>query len=599
MQLYLIILLFFFGYIPEQSPVNLDTSYTEERLVEMRQIAIDSRDDKMLADVYYMLGVYEEDESANYELAFDYFTRSMQYYKIVKDTLRENIVTEKIADHYVRSGLSKEAVDYYKKLLEYYKLSNDDKAIAWISFKLSQLERDQGRFEEGIRYLEISDRINRKINDTLLKINYHITNVRNYELLNDIGNAEKSAFQAHQLSSVMDDKEMLSRSLYQLGYIQNLKTYYPESEKYLKESLLYESNKPYNQNKLKTYKLLTSNFEALKDYESAYYYAVQYDDLKDSILNNERQKAITNITTKYETQAKNKEIRLLEKDKEYVQERNKQQKRALTILTIGFSLLSLAIYYIIRFYKQKIKSSRIINLQKEKINSQKFRELEDNIQISSMQSMLEGQEIERERIARDLHDSLGGLLSTIKLQFDNVSSKMKTIGNNPEYKKANNLLDTAVEEVRTISRNLQPGALKNLGLIPSLKDLINRVDGEDYPEVHFQYYEFPAKLDTMIALSIYRIIQELLNNAIKYSQADEILIQLTREGEELVILFEDDGIGFDPDNLKRKGMGLENIKSRINYLKGTMNIDSRIGEGTTFLIHVKIALEEQQHDQTS
>jgi signal transduction histidine kinase len=599
MQLALMYFFFFFNVVTDQSSVNLDTSYTEEILLEMRQTSIDSNDDKMLADVYFKLAELEEDENANFELAFDYFTRSMQYYKIVKDTVQEKIVIEKIADHYVRSGLDNEAIEYYKELLEYYELNKNDSAIAWISFKLSQIERDQGRFEEGIRYLEISNRLNSKIQDTLLKINYHITNVKNYELLNDIGNAEKSAFQAHQLSTVIDDKEMLSKSLYQLGYIQNKKSLYLESEKYLKESLLYESRRPYNQNKLETFKLLTDNFEALEDYRNAYSYAIQYDKLKDSILNNERQKAIRNITTKYETQAKNKEIKLLEKDKEYVQERNNQQKRALTILTVGFGLLSLAIYYIIRFYKQKIKSSRIINLQKEKINQQKFRELEDNIQISSMQSMLEGQEIERERIARDLHDSLGGLLSTIKLQFDNVSSKLKSVNKNPEYNKANNLLDTAVEEVRTISRNLQPGALKNLGLIPSLKDLINRVDGENYPEVHFQYYEFPAKLDTMIALSIYRIIQELLNNAIKYSKANEILIQLTREDDELVILFEDDGIGFDPDNLKRKGMGLENIKSRINYLKGTMNIDSRIGEGTTFLIHVKTALEETKHGETS
>ena len=205
-----------------------------------------------------------------------------------------------------------------------------------------------------------------------------------------------------------------------------------------------------------------------------------------------------------------------------------------------------------------------------------------------MQSMLEGQEIERERIAKDLHDSLGGLLSTIKLQFDSVKTKVEPVTELSEYKSANKMLDTAVAEVRSISQNLQPGALVKLGLIAALKDLFNRFDDEHYPDIDFQYYNLPEKIDTMVSLSIYRIIQELLHNTIKHAKANEILIQLNKEDDELVIQYEDDGKGFDIVNLQRKGMGLENIKSRVNYLKGEISFDAKEGEGTSVLIqHIK------------
>lgn len=209
------------------------------------------------------------------------------------------------------------------------------------------------------------------------------------------------------------------------------------------------------------------------------------------------------------------------------------------------------------------------------------------MKISSMQSMIIGQEKERQRIAVDLHDSLGGLLSAVKLQFDNIRSKLNGHFHADQYQHATRLLDTAVEEVRNISRNLQPGALRELGLVSALKDLINRFEGEAYPDIFFQYYNIDEKLDDMTALSIYRIIQELINNSIKHAGADEILIQLTTEGDDIVIEYEDDGKGFDPEKLvTRKGMGVENIQSRINYLKGSLSFNSRENEGVSYLIRI-------------
>jgi len=355
----------------------------------------------------------------------------------------------------------------------------------------------------------------------------------------------------------------------------------------MKESEEFVSLKPFNTHRRMLYKTTTAIYEQKKDFKNAYIYSKKYSELNDSILNKDRIESQNKFAVYYKVDEKEEDNKKLELDVESVEEKNKQQRNAMYILTAGLVMLLALLYYIINFYRQKIRAEEIINGQKQEISGQKIRELEDNIKISGMQSMLEGQEIERERISKDLHDSLGGLLSTIKLQFDSVQSKMDDVGDLREYKSANKMLDTAVNEVRSISQNLQPGALTELGLIPALKDLFNRFDDETYPEIDFQHYSIPEKIPTMISLSIYRVIQELLHNTIKHAKAKEILIQINTEDDELVIQFEDDGVGYDPENLTRKGMGLENIRSRINYLKGQLSTESSDGNGTSTLIHVR------------
>ena len=581
----LIFILFFYTPV-DTTTIVLDSSYSETSLNKILQKARKQRDHYALANVYFKLGEYEENVLNNHPRAFEYYTRSVDYYKIIKDTMQLNTVKERIAIQYVKSGLYDEALDAYNDLIEYYKSKDNTYMQTKLIGRVSDIYREKGDTENKIKYITIAKRLNRTLMDTTFMIeNMHRT-LLNFKFLNELDTALSIANRSLSVSVIADKPEFVTKSLFYIGDIYSEKRNYPAAERHLQRSLEYENNLPYNEGKLNTYNLLQNAYDKLGDYKKAYLFARRYEGLKDSIMNHERFIEGSKIVIQYQTEAKEREIQNLEKSNQAAIERTQAQKRTVTLLTIGLGLLSLAIYYIISFYTQRIKASRIINQQENQISDQKIRELEDNLKISSMQSMIEGQEVERERIAKDLHDSLGGLLSTIKLQFDSVQSKVKTLGKVKEYQTANKLIDAAVEEVRTISRNLQPGAMKDLGLIASLKDLFNRVDGKHYPEVTFQYFDFPDKIDNMKALSIYRIIQELLNNAVKHSKAKEILVQLSKQEEELVILFEDDGVGFDPENLQRVGMGLENIKSRVNYLKGNVHIDSQIGKGTTFLIHI-------------
>lgn len=567
--------------------INIDSTYDKNELDRMLETAQTLNDRDSLAAVYYLLAEYEADNFYRMGNSIDNYNKAKNYYNRLQDSLMVSTIDRAIGLKYMKSGYFQEALESYEKALIYFTSKNDLKNITNLNFEISQVYNRRTDPEKELEYLNRAIEMNKVLKDSMLMVKLMIRKTISYETVNELDSAVLLALDAVQLSNKINDNKSMSLSLYRLGNLNKIRTEYEKALKYLRSAEQYASPNPYNEHRNNIYLELAECYERINAYEDAYIYSRKYAALNDSILNNHRIEAQNNLTIKHKADEKQRNISRLEIEQAYSEAKNVQQRNAMYILTAGLILLLALLYYIINFYRQRIKAEEIINGQQQEISLQKIRELEDNIKISSMQSMLEGQENERERISKDLHDSLGGLLSTIKLQFDSVKSKMVKVGSLREYKSANRMLDTAVEEVRSISQNLQPGSLMKLGLIPALKDLFNRFDEEIYPEVDFQYYNIPENIPNMVSLSIYRVIQELLHNTIKHAKANEILIQINTEDDELVIQFEDDGVGYDTVNLKRKGMGLENIKSRINYLKGQISVHSEEGEGTSTLIHVR------------
>ncbi|MBT8234063.1 MAG: sensor histidine kinase [Saprospiraceae bacterium] len=562
-----------------------DTSH--EANIKALNEARKNKDYKKLADLYSALAKYEEETNRNYERSFEYLRRALEYYNLEKDTVNIKDAEYDMARHLIENGMYNEAFDAFKELEKYYLEIDDKQKLAAIGLQYFTIYFEKLDINKAKDALDKSKVYLDSINDQTLHIRYLIESIRYHEIIREYD-------EALVLSNLCIEESLLSENnLDQAKCLALRGNISFETEDYLvaiydyEQSLSYLEKIPYSKNRLEVYGNLAECYGRLEDYEKAYEYRINYADLQDSILNENRVMAVNNITYKFETRQKNAEIKLLEKEKAFAQESNLQQKRALTVLVVAMTGLLFGIYYIVRFYREKINTAKIIEEQNNKINKQTINELQDKIQINSMYSMIQGQEIERERIAKDLHDSLGGLLSTIKLQVDNIRNNESNVEMIPAFQNATQLLDTAVSEVRSISQNLQPGALSRLGLIPSIKDLINRYDSKTGPEIIFQHFDIPTKIDQTISLSIYRIIQEILNNAIKHAKANEILLQLNKEGNEIVIHIEDDGVGFDAKR-NYQSMGLKNIKSRVNYMKGSIEIDSRIGEGTSFLIHVNI-----------
>ena len=361
----------------------------------------------------------------------------------------------------------------------------------------------------------------------------------------------------------------------------------PEKAQYYLNSALQDD--PHDASVLRDiYKNLADVHNAIGNDAIAYHYLKHYSILNDSLLNERRQRILNQLLVRMRFWDKQAEIRDLEKDR-YIESVKSRGQNILTIsLLIGLIIILMGTYLTIRNYQKRLSANQIIHHQNEEINHRRIVELENNLKIKTMHSMILGQEAERERVARDLHDSLGGLLSTVKLHFDALQGQMDDVSSSAEYNKAYGLLDEACKEVRSISNNMQPSALLRMGLVPAINDLVNRIKSDETPAIDFQHYGVNGALDQTAGLNVYRIVQELLNNSVKHASASHILVQLIQKDDELIVMVEDDGVGYDIETFKT-GMGTANIASRVDFLKGELSIQTKPGEGTTTLINIPLS----------
>ena len=212
------------------------------------------------------------------------------------------------------------------------------------------------------------------------------------------------------------------------------------------------------------------------------------------------------------------------------------------------------------------------------------------LEKEQIKAVLLAEENERSRIARDLHDGIGQLLSAAKLNLhalENVNLQNKEF----VLEKAIGLVDESAKEVRSVSHNLMPNALIKSGLVSAIKNFINQLQ-TDKLKINIETSGLNKKINSEIELIVYRIIQESINNVIKHAKANQLFINLSIEKNYLHIMIEDNGRGFDVNKiLEKEGIGIKNMQSRVAFLKGTMEIDSKIDKGTLFAFHIPLNKE--------
>lgn len=281
------------------------------------------------------------------------------------------------------------------------------------------------------------------------------------------------------------------------------------------------------------------------------------------------------LATKYETEKKEAQIKL--------QQAQLNQKSLLNyVLIAGAIALLLILLLSYRNYKhrQKLQQVKIDELEKEKL-------------LTATEAVLKGEEQERSRLAKDLHDGLGGMLSGIKYSLNNMKGNLiMTPDNALAFERSIDMLDSSIREMRRVSHNMMPEVLVKYGLDIALKEFCNEIDRSGV--MHISYHSMwmeKITIDQTTAITLYRIVQELVNNAIKHSGGKNVLVQLHYATQEhlLTITVEDDGNGFDIANLKQQsGIGWSNIENRVQFLKGKLDIQSEANKGTSVLIEIAI-----------
>ena len=295
----------------------------------------------------------------------------------------------------------------------------------------------------------------------------------------------------------------------------------------------------------------------------------------------EKNNQVLNLNRKYESERKERLIL----EQELTLQRQNSRNRLTTILS--GTLILLAVWGII-WLRSRLKYNKRLSAQLRELQEQRIRDIEQKNELSLLNAEINSQEKERNRIARDLHDGLGGTLAAAKLQIINFPNNSLETDIQQLKQKAGDLFDTATQEVRRISHNMAPAALLEMGLIPAIHDLANDVRENKKIDISVQTFGDMSLLNQGQEIMLYRMIQELIQNILKHAKASKIIIQFNQIDTSLNLLVEDDGSGFDPSEVRR-GLGLKSIKSRVKYLNGHLDIDSVRGKGTTILVDIPLS----------
>lgn len=250
-------------------------------------------------------------------------------------------------------------------------------------------------------------------------------------------------------------------------------------------------------------------------------------------------------------------------------------------MIIWFTLTSVLGIIITAFFLYRTLKYR----QKARIT---FLELKQQEELT--QSILETEENEKSRISASLHDGLGQLLSVIKMNLQYMQSQVISFDEKvvPTYYKTLDLVDESVNEVRSVSHELMPSNVIRKGLAASLAEIVNKIDKNSL-KVSLNTEGISSDWNSNIQLIVYRIVQECINNVIKHANATKLDVSLIQENEFLHGTIEDNGIGFDAGNrVTTEGIGLENIRTRVLFLKGELDVSSQPGKGTLIAFHVPI-----------
>ncbi len=327
---------------------------------------------------------------------------------------------------------------------------------------------------------------------------------------------------------------------------------------------------------------LIENYEKLEQVDSAYVYAKQYQAFQEQRYQKNMANEIAAYEVRFQTQEKDQAIAR----QELTIQQNKLRQR--TLWAVLF-MLGLAALFTWIYYHKKLSYQQRIRLKDMELNQKRIEELEHRNKLLSLYSMIEGQEAERLRIAQDLHDGLGGLLTTVKAHFTAIQREMDSLQNIGIFDRTTHLIDEACQEVRRIAHGMVPHSIQISGLIGALEELADALNLQGMicdVEVH----QFPeGKLNEQKAAMIYRIIQELTQNAVRHGKGTHIHIQLLGHEDRLHIMVEDNGSGFDVANAgQQKGLGLKSIDSRIKYLGGSILFDSSPQHGTVVNMEIPV-----------
>lgn len=549
------------------------------------EIAGPRHDLKGLAVAYFGIGNVKNIQG-EYDSALVYYFKSLEYDEKLK---RNRGIVATLGN----IGLVYESLKDFEKALEHYykalELSKELKLKSSIANNLNNIavvKVQQGELDSNVELIQESIDLYKQVLEYDKKSGETYWTAKTYNNLansiNDLGifTGNSRYFDSAlvffrislELKESINDLEGMGVTLGNIGFVHYLKKDYPTAISYYLRSL--EKAKEYDSKMgiVSALEFLCDAYGDLEDWENAFKYNKQLVSAKDSLLNAQKQEVIADMRTKYDTERaerENQELRAENAEKELALFEADYKRNLLLLAFLLVIALSLFGY----LYLRKRQQQKLTSVQ---LRQQKLR----------FKAVIEAEEKERMRIAKELHDGVGQLLSVTKMTLSRVEVSEEE---SERIQTSTDLIDDTINEIRSISHNLIPYSLLKKGLQEALLELTEKINSAGLMEIKLDLILPKDRLEKSTETAIYRIIQEVLNNMIKHSKARNIVISLKKSGDLLYLKMQDDGVGFDTSKIETSdGIGWKNIISRVLTLDGHIKVDSDKGKGTSINIDLAI-----------
>ena len=512
----------------------------------------------------------------------DYYFRALKIAEAINDKDNMQKLYGNIGSAYLNLENDNMAELYFTKGEQICVALNDSLKLYYHLNGLSNINYRQKNYAKALEQATLAYHIIQN-NETMIvdKFFMFLTLARIYEGMDELDMALDYADNALQAAKTINSTLYICWALHTVSFVELSMGKYAEAEKTALRAL--ETDSSDMATNVDLYEYLTKANINLRNKEKASEYLTRLLTLSNDYSNKNYQSSLSEMEVRYETEKK--EMRIAEFEEE---------KRLITWLGIavgGILFLALAAFFFLwRWTVQKRSLSekrRELAEQERLLAEQQIIQLQQEKQLIATQSVLDGEVQERTRLARDLHDGLGSMLAATKYNLADIRQlSVQDVIHKERFDRAMGLLDDSINEMRRIAHHLMPESLSHYGLKQSIADFCHSV-----PHVKFSYYGDETRLDPKMEVMVYRIMHELVSNALKHSGASHILVQIVQTADRIDLTVQDDGSGFEPSPAS-EGMGLANIRARVAAYNGNLFVDSKSGVGTE--INVELSICHQQ-----
>jgi signal transduction histidine kinase len=457
------------------------------------------------------------------------------------DSKNRSTISQNIASVWIKKGEYDKALKVYEEAIELAEQTNNLLDIAFLKSNSGIIYYSRGKYRKALEYMRQTSEIFEKLNE-YANLAHALNDLAViYNKLGEIDNAIKSLEKSIEVAKKMNSKSSIARA----------------------------------------YKNIAQIYKGAGNYKQAYESMDIYRLYRDSIFQDKKIKYLSEQQVKFDKLQDETKIVRLENEKVKAESQNKTLKYKSRQRVFIFIIVIIVLVSIILFYIWKIKKNKIIS-------EQRFKRIESERKFETAKYVIQGEEKERKRIAQELHDGIGVLLSTASIHFSNVEDKVDK-GISEIAAKAKDLLNEASSEIRTISHNMMPSVLSKFGLYEALSDIFESLDEDSGISAEFEITGEKRQFDENTEIMIFRFMQELVNNTIKHANASMVHCKIVIEESKININYSDNGIGFDEKSVdSNSSFGLNGINSRVDLLNGRITNNSRTGKGTSYHIELPI-----------